>query len=574
MSLIIKSNASTTADVLIADLGYPIPQAGGSVTLTSNDEIKKAQQSRKLRAYLVDDAYGAGSSTLILNDGLGDVAQADALNFLDILLLPAGDQDYGVVQTDDAGEITTNLVFDGTATVAGLVLGNDLDANGNEITGLPATPSGPTAAPSTAYVDGLFVQVRSWKELLIHSDQLLDGASGGVRQAGAFFLRNQPTSGDVLTIDDGSTPRDYGFGTGGDVTVTIGANIDDTLDNLAAAISGDGAGLWDAVVATDLESINDGTGAVTAGRVVVIYRAAQGADSYDDRLYGTFTTPADARYVNFNGESDYRLSTNSQVPSSDPAQKEFGIGRAYGSLATNETHLVRSGDTTYTWDNDGELWQLTGTGAISYGLVGDIQPLGSSLAAGTSNRVARADHVHTHGDRGGDGSASQHDADQIDVEGTYTTIGAPDDVEAVLGNIEDLFNGAAKCGKVLHAAYDDEVKSGEQFLMREGNVMMSILPYRFKRAGTLKAGQLAVDVVDPSNAFKLSVRKHATLAGSLLSANEVESVALPTSTQHAKSATFTTSIVADDWATLVIARTSGTTKSAFTNMWADIEWVE
>lgn len=82
MTFVIKSNAGTVADVLIADVGIKIPQAGGTETLTQPTDLTRAAASEDLRALIVDDAFGAGSSTLILNNGLGNIEQGLAVAFL------------------------------------------------------------------------------------------------------------------------------------------------------------------------------------------------------------------------------------------------------------------------------------------------------------------------------------------------------------------------------------------------------------------------------------------------------------------------------------------------------------
>jgi hypothetical protein len=87
-TVIVKSNVSQATDVTIADLGVIIPQTGGTETFIEVDEIRALQDSIDLRDYLTDDAHGAGSSTLILNDGGGDITQAEALNWLDTISLP------------------------------------------------------------------------------------------------------------------------------------------------------------------------------------------------------------------------------------------------------------------------------------------------------------------------------------------------------------------------------------------------------------------------------------------------------------------------------------------------------
>lgn len=87
-TVIIKSNPGTTSPILLPDLGYSIPASGGEVQLESLDEITKAADSRSLAVFVVDEVYGGGSSTLILNDGLTDIPQEQALEFLAGVTVP------------------------------------------------------------------------------------------------------------------------------------------------------------------------------------------------------------------------------------------------------------------------------------------------------------------------------------------------------------------------------------------------------------------------------------------------------------------------------------------------------
>lgn len=80
-TVIVRTNVGQLVDVLVRDLGLYIPSSGLSETFTGS-EIRHLQESGDLAAYLTDNVYGAGSSTLILNDGTSDIAQADALSFL------------------------------------------------------------------------------------------------------------------------------------------------------------------------------------------------------------------------------------------------------------------------------------------------------------------------------------------------------------------------------------------------------------------------------------------------------------------------------------------------------------
>ena len=191
-------------------------------------------------------------------------------------------------------------------------------------------------------------------------DAMLGSTTDDVKQAGVMWLLNNPTSGDDLKVTDGSTTRTYGFGAGGDVTVTIGATASDTMDNLAAAITGDGSGLWDAVAVTGLTSLNS--------KVVVIYRADQSAASFDDRMHASLTTPADGQYVNFNGQVTYTSTTSANIPAADPAQKEFGPGTQTADLVPGEAHVSLDSDAQFVWDADGTQWiQISGTGSVIAG---------------------------------------------------------------------------------------------------------------------------------------------------------------------------------------------------------------
>jgi len=122
---------------------------------------------------------------------------------------------------------------------------------------------------------------------------------------------------------------------------------------------------------------NDGSGSGTAGKVVIIHRTAQSAASFDDRIYGSLTTQSDGQYINFNGETDYEKSATVDLPSADPAQKEFGFGREFASLVNNETHTTRDEDAIFTWDADAQVWQNTGTGSITAGVA--LEKVGSTL---------------------------------------------------------------------------------------------------------------------------------------------------------------------------------------------------
>lgn len=232
------------------------------------------------------------------------------------------------------------------------------DITGTTATGVPISSDN---LVNKSYVDEQVVGGTVWREVVLSSNQL-NSPGDFLAQATVYYLVNQPTSGDLLSITDGSITRTYGFGSGGDVTVTIGANADDTMSNLASEISADSFGNHTAFVLTDLQSVNPGGGSSTAGTVVLIQRTVQLASSYDDRMYAVVSVASDHQYVNYAGELDYSNATSSDVPGADPGVKEFGFGRISSELLNAETHLTLDDSSMYSWDGDAGVWNQSGGG--------------------------------------------------------------------------------------------------------------------------------------------------------------------------------------------------------------------
>jgi hypothetical protein len=235
--------------------------------------------------------------------------------------------------------------------LAGLDLTDDLEMGNNQITGL-AAGTDPDDAVNKSQLDSAVVQGGQVKEQLLHENQLDN--TEGILAATVLTMVNNPSSGDTITITDGTTTRSYGAGTGGDVQYTIGAGVADTMANLASAIQGDGSSVWGAYFSTDLDSID------ADGVVVIVEDDNDGTAS---EIYASWTTQADLQYVDYGGETEYNSSTLSTIPSSDPASTNFGFNRTQTSLVTGEIHNVRNNDTLYSWDDDTDAWVTMSGGA-------------------------------------------------------------------------------------------------------------------------------------------------------------------------------------------------------------------
>lgn len=83
--LIIKSNPNAPASppILISDLGWTVPGAGGQIDIEDSENISEALASDDLRTLTQDDAFNPNGSTLILNDGVNDIPPSLVDDFLD-----------------------------------------------------------------------------------------------------------------------------------------------------------------------------------------------------------------------------------------------------------------------------------------------------------------------------------------------------------------------------------------------------------------------------------------------------------------------------------------------------------
>lgn len=251
----------------------------------------------------------------------------------------------------DPGADDTVVYEDNAQTLSNKSFDTDITMLGSkEVKGLPPVPTSPDASASKAYVDSL-VGGQNWKEVLLAEAQL-DSINDGINQAVPFYLVNNAVIGDTFTIDDGVTTETWTFSASSAAFApeVLGTPLA-TMNELVSRINTD-SGTWSAALVTTLQTINP------CGEVVIVYRTIPTA-TVDDRIYGVFTTPADAQFVDFGGTAEYGDSTIANLPGVDPATANFGFSRITSALQENEAHQIRDSDNIYMWDGDLDAWTLT-----------------------------------------------------------------------------------------------------------------------------------------------------------------------------------------------------------------------
>ena len=201
-------------------------------------------------------------------------------------------QDHGLASTADHNPGTNDTV---AATVSGAlvekafgqtaVANNLVERKSDAQITVPLTPLADTDSASKGFVISTALNGTSWKELVLHQNQLLNGGSGAVLQSILAFIAVNLAVGDTFILEDGTVtetftavaaaPSAFEFIVAGSAALT--------QTNLVAAINADST-LWSAVETTGLD---DYFAAAPAGQFIV-YRTASSANN--DRVFGTIAS--------------------------------------------------------------------------------------------------------------------------------------------------------------------------------------------------------------------------------------------------------------------------------------------
>ncbi len=307
-------------------------------------------------------------------DGTGAITTSSLVDLLELTETTLTDQARQYTY-QWSSTLTTDLPTAVTLRPIGLTAGLLAAENIIIVGGYETSPW--TAFAATNIANNTFLATkRVIKEELLSDDQLINAE--GIAAAIGFYALAQPVSGDNLTIKTAAATRTYQFVAGGDVVVALGATLADSLTNLAAAINGDGSAVWGAVHATGITSFS-------ASGLLVVYEDAVIASKSSLRAYGTWTTQADAKVVEYSTATvtqlDYSAGTGATIATSDPGSGRAGFHRDVTELVDLETHYVRNETRYWRWNAAGPAWVDNSTkGAMAH-----------SVAAGTAASSSFAD---------------------------------------------------------------------------------------------------------------------------------------------------------------------------------------
>lgn len=175
--------------------------------------------------------------------------------------------------------------------------------------------------------------------------QLQDGSGVRVTQGQAVKFTGQPSSGDVFITYDGTTTRTYTAGT----DYTIGATLDDSVRNLAAAIEADGSRICRAQAVTfdDLDSSN----------LVMTLAATNTGATYETYAYsssgsGNSWSNQPEYTAQFDGTSD----DTTTMPNAQQAATNFSTEISNSALNDGDTYVCRSCGSWERNDGDDDQW--------------------------------------------------------------------------------------------------------------------------------------------------------------------------------------------------------------------------
>lgn len=339
-----------------------------------------------------------------------------------------------------------------TAQFGGLTLGGNLAMGTNKITGLGAAAD-PADAPNLAQVQALVATGNIFKEPVHTQEQLIDGASGGIRPLEIVRFSAQPIATDFVIFKNGTLTRQYDFvaniGAESAATdVSIETDAATAMQRLVLRVNAD-------VTNTQWELFYHASGEF-GDEVHVTESITPVSTLSASRIYGTWGTQAGLKVVEYSDGAtaiQYNVGVETTAATTDPAGGRSGFSRAEADVDDGDVHLALDINAQYSWEDSAQQWnQISGVGAI---------PDATSGSGGDVKGVATFDS-----DKGvkiASGGIVEVDIDAVTLDfdsGAIEVTGVPSSFEingtpttganVTAANLDTLVAGASSDAQSLH----------------------------------------------------------------------------------------------------------------------------
>ncbi|MEM4385373.1 MAG: hypothetical protein QXD03_02360 [Candidatus Anstonellales archaeon] len=287
-------------------------------------------------------------NTLMADINQNLVVKIDISNALESSSSGIRVKDLGITNNMLAGSISDDKLANAYIFANGSrAMTGNLNLGSNKIVNL-ADGTNPSDAATVGQLQTVASQAKIWKEALIYRGQL---SSQGIHAAQVLVFTSNLENGDQIILHDGTTSETYTAG----VDFPIGSTINETVSNLSNAINSGNIAV--SAVSSSLQSLDP------SNDVLIIWQDTVGEPT---RVYGNTGSSGKIKILDPNIGYDCVASDLIYIPSSDPGSTNFGFSRFAGFIVSNETHITRESDETFTFDKDSSEWRLTGAASIPY----------------------------------------------------------------------------------------------------------------------------------------------------------------------------------------------------------------
>lgn len=276
-----------------------------------------------------------------------------------------------------------------------------LNLNGNQITGLPATPSANDAAASKAYVDSVAQGLDPKASVKTTTSGNLASLSGEISVGGVslvandrVLVKNQTTASEngIYVVKSGAWNRADDATVGTNATLTVGAfTFVEGGDNGGKGFVYTSAGTWEQF--SDTGSLSAGQGiAINTGSITVKTKTGGNINKDDDGIFVSGQIPVAnggtgastlTGYIKGNGTS--AMTANSTIPATDVTGRRLVQSITVGTGTVSTPINTSSLDSTLRGDATVQLFDASGNQVFADVTVGT-----ASVTINTVNNTASA----------------------------------------------------------------------------------------------------------------------------------------------------------------------------------------